>query len=125
MTIEAQLERIATALENLAAAPAPTMKPAETKKAAPKKKKPEAAPVEAAAPAPTPAPAPAPAAGDAPFSNQHELNAYITASYKEMGPEKGAQIGGILQQMGVDNVTKITVEQYPDFYKAIETLKAS
>jgi uncharacterized membrane protein len=123
MTIEAQLERIATALENLAAAPAPTVKPAETKKAAPKKKKPEAAPAEAAAPAP--APAPAPAAGDAPFSNQHELNAYITTSYKEMGPEKGAQIGGILQQMGVDNVTKITVEQYPDFYKAIETLKAS
>jgi hypothetical protein len=121
MTIEAQLERIAIALENLAAAPAPTVKPAETKKAASKKKKPEAAPVEAAAPAP----APAPAAGAAPFSNQHELNAYITTSYKEMGPEKGAQIGGILQQMGVDNVTKITVEQYPDFYKAIETLKAS
>ena len=126
MTIEAQLERIATALENLASLPAPTVKPAETKKAAPKKKKAVEEPAPEPAPEPVATPAPAAAAeGNAPFSNQHELNQYITTSYKEMGPAKGAQIGNILQELGVDNVTKIAVEQYPEFYQKIEALKAS
>ena len=51
------------------------------------------------------------------------MNTYVMAAYKEMGPEKGAQIGNILQQMGVKAVTELTPANYEQFHTAVEALK--
>ena len=51
------------------------------------------------------------------------MNTYVMAAYKEMGPEKGAQIGNVLQQIGVKAVTELQPEHYEQFHAAIEALK--
>ena len=117
MSLETILERMTVALEKIAAsgqtivaAPAPVPQPAAP------------APVPTPAPAPTPAPVPT-AAPAARWASQAEVNTYVMAAYKEMGPEKGAQIGNILQQIGVKAVTELTPANYEQFYTAVEALK--
>lgn len=75
------------------------------------------------APVATPVAAPAPAA--APFSNPQELMQYVMGAYQAMGPQKGANIQGILQSLGHANINDVKPEQYGQLYVAIEQLKAS
>jgi hypothetical protein len=117
MSLESTLERIAVALEKLASSSQPlaAAEPA-----------PAPAPKLAAVANTAPAPAPEPVAAVAPkarWASQAEVNTYVMAAYKEMGPEKGAQIGNVLQQIGVKAVTELQPEHYEQFHTAIEALK--
>ena len=86
-------------------APAPTM---------------PALPTFAAAPAPA-----APVAAAAPFADGPGLIAYVMGAYKEMGPTKGAQIQGVLTQLGYQNINDVKPEHYGSLYQGVEALKRS
>ena len=88
-----------------APAPAPTM---------------PALPTFAAAPAPA-----APVAAAAPFADGPGLIAYVMGAYKEMGPTKGAQIQGVLTQLGYQNINDVKPEHYGSLYQGVEALKRS
>lgn len=89
------------------------------------------APQTAAAPAPTmptlPTFAAAPVAvapvQGAPFTDGAGLIAYVMGAYKEMGPTKGANIQGVLTQLGYNNINDVKPEHYPALYQGVETLK--
>lgn len=90
-----------------------------------------AAPVAAPAPAmptlPTfaaPAPA-APVAQAAPFADGPGLIAYVMGAYKEMGPTKGAQIQGVLTQLGYQTINDVKPEHYGSLFQGVEALKRS
>ena len=74
------------------------------------------------APPAAPAPAPAPNPG-APFSDPAGLIAYVMAAYKEMGPQKGAQIQSVLTSMGYQNINDVKPEHYGHLYQGVEALK--
>lgn len=99
---------------------------------------PAPAPVAAPAPAPAAAQMPAPpsfaapqqpqfaapaAAPAAPFADSAGLIAYVMAAYKEMGPQKGAQIQNVLTNIGVQNINDVKPEQYGAVYQGVEALK--
>lgn len=69
--------------------------------------------------APTPA---APVQG-APFTDGQGLIAYVMGAYKEMGPTKGAQIQGVLTQLGYNNINDVKPEQYGTLFAGVEALK--
>jgi hypothetical protein len=72
------------------------------------------------------APAPAaPAAGPAPFADGPGLIAYVMGAYKDMGPTKGAQIQGVLTQLGYQNINDVKPEHYGSLYQGVEALKRS
>jgi predicted amino acid racemase len=50
---------------------------------------------------------------------------YVMAAYQAMGPVKGANIQGILTNMGCTNINEVKPEQYGQLYSAVEQLKAS
>lgn len=92
------------------------------------------APQTAAAPAPTmptlpnfglqaQAPAPAAAVQGAPFTDGAGLIAYVMGAYKEMGPTKGAQIQGVLTQLGYNNINDVKPEHYGSLFQGVEALK--
>ena len=92
------------------------------------------APQTAAAPAPTmptlpnfglqaQAPAPAAAVQGAPFTDGAGLIAYVMGAYKEMGPTKGAQIQGVLTQLGFQNINDVKPEHYGSLFQGVEALK--
>ena len=123
MAIEARIEELTaaiTALTATIAARAGAVVPA-----------PVAAPVAAAAPVPAPVmPAPpvftapvAPAAPAVPFSDPKGLMDYVMATYKSLGPTKGAEIQKVLAGLGVGTINEIKPEQYPALYAGIEALK--
>lgn len=68
------------------------------------------------------APAPAAPAG-APFSDGAGLIAYVMAAYKEMGPQKGANIQGVLTSLGYQNINDVKPEHYAALYQGVEALK--
>ena len=89
---------------------------------------PTAAPVMPAPPtfAPPAFAAPAPAAPlppSAPFTDGAGLIAYVMGAYKEMGPQKGAQIQGVLTQMGYSNINDVKPEHYGNLFQGVEALK--
>ena len=77
-----------------------------------------ALPTFAAAPA-------APVAAAAPFTDGPGLIAYVMGAYKEMGPTKGAQIQGVLTQLGYQNINDVKPEHYGHLYQGVEALKRS
>ena len=77
-----------------------------------------ALPTFAAAPA-------APVAAAAPFTDGPGLIAYVMGAYKEMGPTKGAQIQGVLTQLGYQNINDVKPEHYGSLYQGVEALKRS
>ena len=77
-------------------------------------------PTFAAAPAPA-----APVAQAAPFADGPGLIAYVMGAYKEMGPTKGAQIQGVLTQLGYQNINDVKPEHYGSLYQGVEALKRS
>lgn len=133
MSLEAKIEALTAAVQELTAAmrggvsvPQPTAPVATL--TAPPVAAPVAAPVAMPAPptfqmpAATPAAAPAPAG--APFNTPAGLMDYAMASYKAMGPEKGARIQAVLQSLGVSNLNEIQLDKYAQFYAGVEALKA-
>jgi len=88
------------------------------------------APVVASAPAmPAPptfvAPAPAPAPTGAPFSDGKGLIEYVMASYKALGPQKGAAIQNVLTSLAYTNISDVKPEHYAALYQGVEALKAA
>lgn len=72
--------------------------------------------------APGPA-TPTPVSQGAPFTDGAGLIAYVMGAYKEMGPTKGAQIQGVLTQLGYNNINDVKPEHYGSLYQGVETLK--
>jgi hypothetical protein len=129
MTIEAKLDSLTAAIRDLVAVldPAPTVAVAAVAApiAAPAPvAAPVAAPVTAAMPAPpTFVAPPPPAAPVAPFSDAKGLMDYVMSSYKNLGPQKGAQIQGVLGSIGASTINEVRPEQYAALFTGIEMLK--
>ena len=100
--------------------PAPVKAPIETPAPAPVV---EAAPVMPAAPTFEPVVEAAPAGNAAPFTDGKGLIDYVMTIYKELGPEKGAKIQGVLTKMGLQNVNELRPTEYDAFYSKVEALK--
>lgn len=107
----------------------------------------ESNPTPAPAPVATPAPAPAPVAPapvtvtvspvvvetvaapapakptHAPFTTQKEMVGWIMGVYQQMGPTKGTQIQGVLDSMGIKNISDVKPEQYQSLFERVEALK--
>lgn len=83
---------------------------------------PQAAPVMPAAPTFEPA-CPTHDAAKAPFTDGKGLIDYVMTAYKEMGAEKGAQIQGVLVEMGLQNVNELRPTEYDAFFAKVEALK--
>ena len=83
----------------------------------------EAAPVMPAAPTFEPVVEAAPAGNAAPFTDGQGLIDYVMTIYKELGPEKGAKIQGVLTEMGLQNVNELRPTEYDAFYAKVEALK--
>ena len=71
----------------------------------------------------TPAPVAAPAAGAAPFSDPKGLIDFVMASYKALGPQKGALIQGVLTGLGYQNINDVKPEHYGALFAGVEALK--
>ena len=59
----------------------------------------------------------------APFTDGKGLIDYVMTVYKELGAEKGAQIQGVLTEMGLQNVNELRPTEYDAFYAKVEALK--
>lgn len=133
MSIEAKLDALTAALNNLAAAYTSNSKAASALPPIPQPLATVApSPLPPAAPAAAPMPpfvmpgAPAvPQAPAVPFTDGKGLLQYIMDAYKSMGAEKGARIQGVLTQLGVGNINEVKSEQYAALYAGIEQLKAA
>ena len=134
MSLEAKIEALTQAVQALTnqlqssnVAPAAPVVQAPAPVAAPV---PTPAPV-AAAPVMPPAPSflpsaiPAPAPSGAPFSDGKGLIDYVMASYKALGPQKGAQIQNVLVGLGYQNINDIKPEHYGALFQGVEQLKAA
>ena len=133
MSLEQKIEALTAAVVALTAklessnvaAPAPVAPaPAPVVQAAPA---PEPAPVAAAPVMPAPpaftAPVAAPAPTGAPFSDGKGLIDYVMGAYKALGPQKGAQIQGVLTSMGYQNINDVKPEHYGALFAGVEALK--
>jgi hypothetical protein len=70
------------------------------------------------------APAPAaPAASGAPFTDGKGLIDYVMGAYKALGPQKGAQIQGVLTGLGYQNINDVKPEHYGALFAGVEALK--
>lgn len=102
-------------------APAPIAQPAPVQQAAP-------APVATAPAMPAP-PTFAPAApvqtapAGVPFNDGKSLIEYVMARYKQLGPEKGAQIQNVLTGLGYQNINDIKPEHYAQFHAGVEAIQ--
>ena len=76
-----------------------------------------------AAPTFEPAVEAAPAGNAAPFTDGKGLIDYVMTIYKELGPEKGAKIQGVLTEMGLQNVNELRPTEYDAFFAKVEALK--
>ena len=132
MSLENKIEALTAAVITLtaklessnvapAAPVAPT--PAPVVQAAPVAVAP-AAPVMPAPPAfVAPVAVAAPAAGGAPFSDPKGLIDFVMASYKALGPQKGALIQGVLTGLGYQNINDVKPEHYAALHTGVEALK--
>lgn len=84
-----------------------------------------AAPVMPPAPSFLPSATAAPASSGAPFSDGKGLIDYVMASYKALGPQKGAQIQNVLVGLGYQNINDIKPEHYGALFQGVEQLKAA
>lgn len=85
------------------------------------------APAAPAMPAPpafiAPIPVAAPAATGAPFNDPKGLIDYVMTSYKALGAAKGANIQGVLVNLGYQNINDVKPEHYGQLFAGIEALK--
>ena len=131
MSLEAKIEALTQAVQALTAqlqssnvAPAAPVVQAPAPVAAPVPV--VAAPVMPAPPAfVAPAPVAAPVASGAPFTDGKGLIDYVMGAYKAMGPQKGAQIQGVLTGLGYQNINDVKPEHYGALFQGVEQLKAA
>ena len=136
MSIEQTLERIAAALEIIAAGKSVPVQTTIPLTAAPVEVK---KPVEIeipvlipVAPAPVAAPvSPVPAfiapvvpVATCPITSGKDLMDYVIASYKSLGAAKGAEIQGVLTSIGCTAINEVRPDQYAALHAGIEALKA-
>ena len=79
-------------------------------------------------PAPPTFVAPAPVAAapsGVPFADGKGLIDYVMGAYKALGPQKGAQIQGVLTGLGYQNINDVKPEHYAALHTGIEALKAA
>lgn len=69
------------------------------------------------------APAPVAPVVYVPFTDGKGLIDYVMKSYSEMGTEKGAGIGNVLNQLGYKNINDVKPEHYAALFAGIEGLK--
>lgn len=60
----------------------------------------------------------------APFNTPKGLIEYVMSAYTSLGPQKGAEIQGILTGLGYQNINEVKPEHYPDIVASVEALKA-
>ena len=144
MSLEQTLERIAVALETIAANRAPVQNtPVAAPVAAPVKevKKPVEVVIpvlipEAAAPTPpvvaaptvptvTLAPVVASPSDDCPIKDGKGLMDYVMGAYRALGAEKGAKIQEVLNSIGCAAINEVRADQYAALHAGIEALKAA
>jgi hypothetical protein len=137
MSIEAKIEALTSAVHALTAQLAQLAQLQSVNVVAPAPlSAPVAAPVAALAPIGTlgsampappafvaPAPAAAPSAAGAPFANSKGLIDYVMGAYRALGPQKGAQIQGVLTGLGYQNINDVKPEHYGQFFAGVEALK--
>ena len=123
MSLEARIEALTQAVIELTAKFEGALSVPPTAAPAPAPAAP--APVAPAMPAPPAfvAPAPAPAPTGAPFSDSKGLIDYVMAAYKALGPQKGAQIQGVLTSIGYQNINDVKPEHYGALFTGVEALK--
>lgn len=68
---------------------------------------------------------PAPAPGACPIVDQKTLVEYVMDAYKTLGPQKGAQIQGVLNNCQVQSINECRPEHYAYIHQCVEQLKAS
>jgi hypothetical protein len=111
----------------VAPAPAPVVQAAPVAQYATPGGGPVSAPVAAAPAMPAPptfaAPVAAPVATGAPFTDGKGLIDYVMGAYKALGPQKGAQIQGVLTGMGYQNINDVKPEHYGQLFAGVEGLK--
>jgi hypothetical protein len=140
MSLELKIEALTAAVVAL------TAKLESSNVAAPAPVAPAPAPVVQAAPPPVPASSPAleqpqmpapvmpappafvapvaaPAPTGAPFTDGKGLIDYVMGAYKALGPQKGAQIQGVLTGMGYQNINDVKPEHYGQLFAGVEGLK--
>ena len=60
---------------------------------------------------------------NAPFSDPKGLIDFVMASYKALGPQKGAMIQGVLTGLGYQNINDVKPEHYGALFAGVEALK--
>ena len=103
MSLENTLERIATALEKMAACSTPT---------------PTAAPAAPAAPAAFPA-------SQLPFHDAQALSDWLVAKYQSLEkakPGSGARIQDCINALGVTAVNEVPITAYPQLFASVNSL---
>lgn len=70
-----------------------------------------------------PAVNPEPAASGVPFSDTKGMIAYVMATFKEIGPQKGQGIQTVLAELGYKNINDVDPKDFGQLYAGIEALK--
>lgn len=60
---------------------------------------------------------------NAPFTDPKGLIDFVMASYKALGPQKGAMIQGVLTGLGYQNINDVKPEHYGALFAGVEALK--
>lgn len=146
MSLEAKIEALTAAVDRLNATMSGQHTPTHVATPAP-----VAAPVAPPVPAPTPMPVPVPSPmpapptfiappaptaavpqaqqpvsiSAAPFTDAKGMRDYVMASYTALGPEKGARIQQVLNQIGASNINDVQPGQYAALYANVEALKVA
>jgi pyruvate/2-oxoglutarate dehydrogenase complex dihydrolipoamide acyltransferase (E2) component len=141
MSIENNLERIASALESIANSvapvgdPIPVGEPLAQRVWAPRETAPVAEPVAEPAPAPAPVaePAPAPVAEPAPAPvaepvaepvaamTVEELNTALVAEFKRLGGREG--IDAEIAKLGASSISEVDASQYAGLLNAVKAIQ--
>ena len=71
------------------------------------------------------APVVAAAAAEAPtaFPSKEAMTEFVINSYRKLGPEKGAQIQGVLESLGYKNINDVVPAQWGALKAGIEAIK--
>lgn len=129
MSLETRIEALTIAIQNLQASIDRQTAAPSVPAPAPVVQVPAPAPVVQVAPVmpslPTfAAPQTQTSAGAVPFNDPKGMIDYVMTAYKFLGPQKGAEIQGVLVGIGVSNINDIKPDQYAKLVAGIEALKA-
>ena len=84
---------------------------------------PVAAPAAPAMPAPPTFAPPVAVNATIPFSDTKTLTDYVMATYRDLAPDKGAQIQTVLTSLGYNADTDVQPDKYAQFFAGVEALR--